>query len=423
MSIDRTDDKWKKDFKDKLEGYKYPIRSGMWDDIDGSLPQHKRRSKRILWAWIGSAAAMLTAIIVLAGPYVVNYVRDINSSKTKTEKANAKQKGKLEGDKTKDVYNVEPENEETNEPTESTETIDSIETGKPKDVNIKEERNVKKEKKHRKKYTRTESRDVKTDFSHEQKANDDNDLQITDAQNIYSLNIRDDATSENVLPADTLTELQNPEADEIKGADVEQPKVKKDYSSWSFALSSKNMIYNGYHKQWGESQAPNPPADEDYVVGWKKQFNHPVNINLTVRKQLSNHWAIESGLSYTYLRSEETIINSRTSPTVTDIKIHSLGIPVSVEYMLYRSGGINIYSKYGIMLEKTKGYYNHIKDWQVSTWLSGGISYRLGKNIGVFVEPGGTYYFNNNTSLPTLRNEAKLNFDVMLGLRLYPFSH
>ena len=234
------------------------------------------------------------------------------------------------------------------------------------------------------------------------------------------------------MPSDTIVETKPEEVEKLEDVeeDTEQIKVKKDYSSWSFAISSKNMIYNGYRKHWESNGSSNSMAGEDQIVagedqivGGTKKFSHPINISLTVRKQLNKRWALESGISYTYLWSKETIINS-LSPTInTNVEIHNLGIPLSIEYMFYSSPKIRIYSKYGLMVEKTKGSKNQINDWQMSTWLSGGISYKLGKNLELFGEPGVTYYFDNDTSLPTLRNEAPFNFDITTGIRFYPFSH
>jgi len=424
MSINKADEKWKKDFKDKLGDYRHPVRNGMWEDIANSLPQHKKRSRRSLWAWIGSTAAMLTTIIVLAGPHIVNYVIDLSLFDVKTEKTETKdtkpRRGHY-GKRIQEVYANETENEEIIEDSNIDENI-STDT-----ESIYDKRGAEEPKKQEYTYSRKKRKDVKTNdtkVEKEEKADDDM-IESNEELIIDSLNVSADTISINVLQADTLAISKDIKTDEIEETedDTEQPKIKKDYSSWSFAISSKNMIYNGYRKQWG-GENPNMATDIDYVTGGKKQFDHPININLTVRKQLNNRWAMEGGVSYTYLRSKEIVINNLSTATVANnIKIHNLGIPISVEYMLYRSDKINIYSKYGIMVEKTKKSEKGIKDWQVSTWLSGGVSYRLGKNIGVFIEPGGTYYFDNKTTVPTLRNEVPLNFDITAGLRFYPFTH
>lgn len=498
MSINKLDDKWKKDFKDKLGDYRHPVRSGMWDDIANSLPQEKKRNKRILWTWIGSTAAMFTVIIVLAGPRIIHSVLGLDLFDIKTEKTDAKnkgQKGNRDQNKTQDIEGIDSEKDDDeliNAPDsidyesvnmdtihekaetekveeqkevsgtkqdkkmivqkgnrnqnktqnvgnidsekDNKELIDAADNADNKSVNSsntgnkkgKQENTNNKEQKEvsgTKQDENIEVNNTKPDNYKKNEKVEDNKLQQE-----YNLNITDPDTSDttiedNMLPADTLAERLYSEADEPNKEPnkIKKPKVKKDYSSWSFAITSKNLIYNDYHKQWGKMEAPNPPASVDTVVGRKKQFNHPINIGLTIRKQLNNRWAIEGGLSYTYLRSTETIINSISPATITNVKIHNIGLSARVEYMLYRSRRMDIYSKYGAMVEKTKSN-NRIKGWQMSTSLSGGLSYKLGKNIGIFIEPGATYYFDNNTALPTLRNEVPLNFDVSVGLRLYPFS-
>jgi len=428
MSINKIDDKWKKAFKCKFEDYKYPARDGMWEDIVNSLPQSKKASKRPSAIWIGTAAAIFTAIIVLAGPHIIDYITSIKIFKTETENIDYnKQKGKQQnsGDLNIQDINFDEGDEKLVDTTDNhnakNATIDTDEKKAPIGKLIREEHiQTKNQDKHRKTHGTDTSMYVGNIIAK------DEVLQSAFNLNADSLKELSTPSESSIKPVDTLNVLQHENSDEmIKEVedDVKQVKPKKDYSSWSFAISSKNIVYNGYHKQWGEMKAPTPPANTDYVVGWKKQFSHPLNINLTVRKQLNSRWAIEGGLSYTYLWSKETIINSLSPATDTHIKIHNIGIPIGAEYMFYNSRKINIYSKYGIMIEKTKESNNRIKDWQVSTWLSGGLSYRLGKKTGIFLDPGLTYYFNNNTAVPTLRNEVSLNFDITIGLRFYPFSH
>lgn len=499
MSINKLDDKWKKDFKDKLGDYRHPVRNGMWNDIVNSLPQEKKRTKRILWTWIGSTAAMFTVIIVLAGPRIIHSVLGLELFDIKTEKTDAKNKGQKSNrnhNKTQDIEDIDSEkdndelinaldsidyesvnmdtihekakNEKVEEQKEvsdakqdkemttqkkrqyhnKTQNIDDINSekdnkelidvtdnvdnksvnsgntgnkkGKAENINNKEQKDISSSGQDK----NIEVNNGKTDDYKKNEQVENNNSQPEYNLNIADLDTLHTTIEDNILPADTLAELRHSVSDKSNEVPniIKKPKVKKDYSSWSFAISSKNMIYNGYNKQWGKMEAPNPPASIDTVVGRKKQFDHPINVGLTVRRQLNSRWAIEGGLSYTYLRSTETIINSISPATITNVKIHNIGLSAGVEYMLYRSRKMEIYSKYGAMVEKTKSN-NRIKGWQVSTSFSGGLSYKLGKNIGIFIEPGATYYFDNNTALPTLRNEAPLNFDVSVGLRLYPFSH
>lgn len=424
MSEDKVNDKMKKAFRDKLGDYKYPPREGMWDDIVDSLPKPKKNYKKIL-IWAGSTAAMFTTLFILAGPYVVKYISDSdlfggkNSEKEKTNYASPIHKQQDDHDPY--IFPV-PQNHDQSTDTQSSgeneaagvnkdftnEKTKTERTGKQRSTyNQKQDIKIKNQAGGETKHTKEEYKGITVDT----------DFQQQHALQTDSLNV---ITDDNILEGDSIV-VSEPEDAEESEQEITHIKPKKDYSSWSFALSSKNIVYNGYHKQWGSMQDAGSATDQ--IIGGKRKFSHPVNINLTVRKQFNRRWALESGLSYTYLWSQETIFNSLSPTVVTNVEIHNLGIPLSIEYTFFNSRKISIYSKYGVMVEKTNGSKDQINDWQVSTWLSGGISYKLSKNFALFGEPGVTYYFDNNTPLPTLRNEAPFNFDITAGIRFYPFSH
>ena len=47
-----------------------------------------------------------------------------------------------------------------------------------------------------------------------------------------------------------------------------------------------------------------------------------------------------------------------------------------------------------------------------------GMQYGITENIGVYIEPGIGYYFDNNSSLETYYSEHPINFTLSFGFRL-----
>ena len=58
------------------------------------------------------------------------------------------------------------------------------------------------------------------------------------------------------------------------------------------------------------------------------------------------------------------------------------------------------------------------RPWQFSVLGAVGAQYNLSRRVGVYVEPGVSYYFDDGSSLATLRKEHPCGFTLQAGLRL-----
>ena len=129
--------------------------------------------------------------------------------------------------------------------------------------------------------------------------------------------------------------------------------------------------------------------------------------------------SIESGLTYTYLKSSNKYDNAH-------IKLHYLGIPLKGILTAYNNDKISLYGSVGGMVElNIAGRYedhigtknmrtNHLQ-WSVGA--SAGLEVKLVKPISLFAEPGVVYYFDDGTNIPTIRKAKPLNFNLQIGLR------
>lgn len=179
----------------------------------------------------------------------------------------------------------------------------------------------------------------------------------------------------------------------------------------------------------------------DFIVG--KEYRHvytdvkhfqPVTLGVSLKYNLNDSWSVTSGLNYTVLSSQLSTgsynhyYNSRQT-------LHYLGLPVTVNYTVWRSGQLSTYISGGGMVEKnvagtlSTDYIvdNNIEErsqgrlsvkplqWSVSS--AAGIEYRLWKGIGLYAEPGVTYHFRNGSGVETIYREKQLNFNIRLGLR------
>lgn len=150
------------------------------------------------------------------------------------------------------------------------------------------------------------------------------------------------------------------------------------------------------------------------------KHHQPLSFGLSVRKSLKKGFSLETGLTYTLLSSDAKLVDSEQN---VEQKLHYLGIPLRANwsfldkkiFTLYVSGGGMIekcvYGKLGTEKET-------VKPFQFS--LSGAVGAQLNatKKVGIYVEPGVAYFFNDGSGVQTIRKENPLNFNIQAGIRL-----
>ncbi len=164
------------------------------------------------------------------------------------------------------------------------------------------------------------------------------------------------------------------------------------------------------------------------------RHSQPVRLGVEVGFRLSDRLTLTTGLSYSLLRSDiDRTIGTERSTTVQ--RLHYVGIPVGVNYSLWRNRHFNVYVGGGGMVERmvsgkavteTAGQDQQSASvserisstrLQFSVNASAGAEYLFLPNAGLFVEPGASYHFNNGSGLSTVYRDKPLNFNLSLGLR------
>ena len=164
------------------------------------------------------------------------------------------------------------------------------------------------------------------------------------------------------------------------------------------------------------------------------KHHQPITFGLTLRYNLNERWSVSSGLTYSQLSSE---LHSGSGNYYYDDRqtLHYIGLPLNIAYTFWQSPKISAYLSSGGLVEKnvagrlTSNYYlddqleittreNISTDqlqWSVNTAI--GLGYRISNNIGLYAEPGISYYFKNNSELETIYKDNPLHFNLRLGLR------
>ena len=258
-------------------------------------------------------------------------------------------------------------------------------------------------------------------------------------------------TSENTEDKSEKDFFDRPTADWVDSINEwEQEPVKKKKNKWLLAASlglgngsslGDNLTYRelNYFGPNSQDLHREPELSENINDTFDpEEFSDathytPLSFGINIRKEIDNRWAIESGLTYTYLlskfRSQQPFRDEAT------IEMHYIGVPLNlVAYISNNNPRWNLYVSTGGMVEKglqlnfTRNKYDNrtvfatklkenIPGWQYSLNTSIGVSCKIHKDISLYFEPRINYYLNNNQP-KSIRTENPFIVGFSTGVRL-----
>ena len=152
----------------------------------------------------------------------------------------------------------------------------------------------------------------------------------------------------------------------------------------------------------------------------------PVSVGLQVAFGIAPRLSLSTGLVYTRTSSDFYPYASSSSYNVHQV-LHYVGIPVGLNYEFWQSGGFHAYVMAGAEAD-----YNVKNDTeeegvkkenakrdrvQFSGKASLGAQYDIMPKVGLYIEPGAKYYFDNGSHVENTFKDKKLNFNLQFGLR------
>ena len=164
------------------------------------------------------------------------------------------------------------------------------------------------------------------------------------------------------------------------------------------------------------------------------RHRQPVRVGVSVRYDFSRRWGIETGLTYSLLSSSITS-GDNTYSSRTEQNLHFIGIPVQISYDFLQLKWFSMYVNAGGMMEKCvsgKSVTNYIPDgntafessedimvrplqWSLNAAV--GAEVHFSPLVGLYVEPGVSYFFDNGSGVSTIYTEKPVNFNLEFGLR------
>lgn len=161
----------------------------------------------------------------------------------------------------------------------------------------------------------------------------------------------------------------------------------------------------------------------------------PVHAGASVAYRINNRISVEAGIAYSYL-SADIHEGSDSYYFAGDQSLHYIGIPVGVRLRAVSWKNFDVYVGAGFEAEKCvsgtlkKAYVINgqtrdnghesirVRPLQWSVNATAGAQYNISPLVGIYVEPGLSYYFDNGSDIETAYSENPLNLNLNIGLRI-----
>lgn len=418
---------WQKDIHDRLGSYEKDAPEGLWEGISRELPKlndgvmltHKpqRTAKFRMWRVAGVAAAASVALVI-GYSFLGNSAKDnINIATNTTKHPNML------------ASNKKPLG---NEPTgvcaeQATHSADDLLSEQPKLANASTEQPTL--------ASASMKTDVKEISSKEENSKEENKQTETKPAKCEDSYVLPHNQDNNLLAFNDMTERRG---------DEDAP------SRWSVSTGAMGGLgASGTTTAYGDHLVLSSPGVADTKdspmldmntinrdIETKTEYDHhlPIRIGLSVAYALTDRMSISSGLTYTRLSSDIKDA-SRESKYIGEQRLHYVGIPVNVSYKVASSRWISLYGTAGVLAEKCvsgttdEGYVENntmkytnthdisSKPLQMSVNAGVGIQFDFIDNVGIYAEPGLSYYFDDGSALQTIYKEKPLNFNLNVGVR------
>jgi hypothetical protein len=169
----------------------------------------------------------------------------------------------------------------------------------------------------------------------------------------------------------------------------------------------------------------------------KYDHDQPISVGVTISKNLNSRLSLETGLVYTYLHSSARSSYNSELKSKDSQDFHYVGIPLNLNYKLLEWKRLQLYLSAGAMVQKdfygkltTRQSLSEIENTeeyihkrvsqtrpQYSFMGSLGLSYPVYKNLSIYMNVGGSYYFDVNNPYETIYSEKRWLLNLNAGFR------
>ena len=176
-------------------------------------------------------------------------------------------------------------------------------------------------------------------------------------------------------------------------------------------------------------------TNKGHLADRRVRHRLPVHAGASIAYRIKDRVSVEPGIAYSYL-SADIHEGSDSYYFAGEQSLHYVGIPVGVRVRAMSWKNFDIYVGAGFEADKCvsgtlkKSYVINgqtrddghesisIRPLQWSVNAGAGVQYNISSMVGIYAEPGLSYYFDNGSNIETIYSEKPLNFNLNIGLRV-----
>lgn len=176
-------------------------------------------------------------------------------------------------------------------------------------------------------------------------------------------------------------------------------------------------------------------TNKGHLADRRVRHRLPVHAGASIAYRINDRVSVETGIAYSYL-SADIHEGSDSYYFAGEQSLHYVGIPVGVRIRAMSWKNFDIYVGAGFEADKCvsgtlkKSYVINgqtrddghesisIRPLQWSVNAGAGVQYNISSMVGIYAEPGLSYYFDNGSNIETIYSEKPLNFNLNIGLRV-----
>lgn len=176
-------------------------------------------------------------------------------------------------------------------------------------------------------------------------------------------------------------------------------------------------------------------TNKGHLADRRVRHRLPVHAGASIAYRINDRVSVETGVAYSYL-SADIHEGSDSYYFAGEQSLHYVGIPVGVRVRAMSWKNFDIYVGAGFEADKCvsgtlkKSYVINgqtrddghesisIRPLQWSVNAGAGVQYNISSMVGIYAEPGLSYYFDNGSNIETIYSEKPLDFNLNIGLRV-----
>ena len=447
------DKDWLKGLQNKMKDYEEPAPEGLWVDIESSVfPRKKRRVIALPVLWRSVAAAAVVALGVFAGLRLSESVADNPLDKSQETLASNQPSSVNNGGCRESSVEIvrKPESETLvadSRPVRKRQvkSVGDVETALSAETVISEagENEIVSEETLRQSVSHVEP---ETRRSGENISEKETPEEVEENKTVAVTTDHDgEDWSDYISATDSRTSRRRAASFDVSlSGGTMNSRNESSYDLQMFykgsaPASSNGLIYDSNNMGSDERIQTRGMAPMELKSGSTvtsdSDHKRPVRLALTVNVPISGTFGLETGAMLTTLRSTFTTEAGRTL-TETEQTLKYVGIPLNMTASLVDSKWVSLYLGGGGMVEKcisgksattetlagvkqgdTARKNLRVKPLLWSLNASAGLQANLTKNIGLYVEPGLSYHFDDKSDVQTIYNDRPLDFMLTFGAR------